>query len=510
MKKNIFWALLLALFSFTSCADKDEVEIICHNDLTLDVSTTTLYETYGSDSYQTYLLSGEKPYQIGVFTYIYDEDGICVDSTKTFSKQFSRLSQVFTGLKRGKYTIMTIETLVNTDYNNTSEYWNIIQSEKLSTLAIMRKQDSFVVLWDGVIAICNKELNIESDETVEITPQPIGSLLTILYLNFDKTTKYNLLSFNTKDRADGIKLDPRLTGAELFIGNYNPENTWTLHHAYYKDAMEPQMQATIYMLESTRQTWCFGPTNVNEETNTIDGFAAYPNEYSQYTFDNGKQYYAGFFYKGGNVGHDCEAFLGTESEFLSWYKTLNWDIAKDFVFEEPNTIWGTKVSSVKSYMNAYEQLSDIEINSNGEYELWYYGKDSETAYKYVFTESTQGLKDVSVYFDSKSVTVEMLVDYFKSKSNYGEPTYWESLGVYSFDSKDGKVSVIIYELSDFLVVNFYNPKNYSRAESAHAMSLMAVSGKQVNRPHLSISGRSYFLLRNKDCRKTYLNKNMKK
>ena len=468
MKKYIHVAIALALCLVTSCTDKDDVEIIYSHDLTLNISTPSAYEGYGIQDYKDRFLTNSQPYHVGVFTYLYDSNGVCVDSTMSYNKDFSPITQSFKGVKRGKYTVMSIETHVNSDYEYTSDYWRIVNSENLSSLSIVQKSDTVLFFyWDGAVAVTNKVIDLNENRVEQIRPNPIGSLVNVVYMNFDKSSRYNFIGFNTKNVAKGIKLDPAIENSnERYIGDFTESHIWDLRSYLFSNDMPSLYSETIYILEEGRQNWCFGPQNYNVEEQTLSGFIARPNGASYFNFENGNTYFAGISYTGGNEGDDCLTYMGEESDFAEWINNL----PDPFYFKEPCTDWGVSTTAVRNFMNGY-QSSAVRESSDGKY--WYIqfkGKDAESLYQYNFATSISGLNEVYVAFDSKSVKIGTLLDYFTNHENYGKPI--DYLGMfYSVSSKDGKTQVIISENENQIVVNYYQPSSTNSSRSMFSQPL---------------------------------------
>ena len=123
------------------------------------------------------------------------------------------------------------------------------------------------------------------------------------------------------------------------------------------------------------------------------------------------------------------------------------------LFEEPYIVWGSTVSSVKSFMSGYDVGNDGNLlESNGNYVLWYYGKNKVNEIDYYFTSSTSGLVYSLVFFDSQKVSKEEIISAFKDK-DYTYNTTEDNITYYQ--TKDGSSYVALLLNNQNLWVVYY-------------------------------------------------------
>lgn len=288
--------------------------------LSYNVSTSSTYEPFGIDDYKNKWLGNSYNYQIGVFTYVYNSMGERVDSAFSTTKTFAQIQQSFK-LPKGSYTIVTAETLVNGDYNNESDYWTFVNTEKLTTseMKLYKTSDNLgIVGMDGVIGYSSKIVNLDSDLTETASPSPLGAIVSVEAYKFNESN-FTFLTLNTKNRPIGLKLNPNLNRDERYSWeDYTDETTWEWRLLLGGEKLADSYSAKIYLLESGNITWCFGPTTWNEEIEWFDKWRGWPsNSGANATLKDGGVYYAGIIFHAS--GNSCSTFWGdNKSEYLNW------------------------------------------------------------------------------------------------------------------------------------------------------------------------------------------------
>ncbi|MBP5776818.1 MAG: hypothetical protein J6W56_04640 [Prevotella sp.] len=482
MKKVLFGLMAIMIGLFSSCSnDEINVNVVPTPEpprtLSLSISTTPGFEPFGIDYYKNQLLNNNQPYYIGVKTYLYDDSGIIVDSVNSYTKTFNQVDQTFANLKRGSYTAVTVETLVNSDYQYTSDYWDIIGASQLNTLAIKMNSTSFVVYWGGVIAVASKVITIASeDEAVSLSPSPMGALVDVHYLDFNKSS-YTLAALYSKNKPIGMSLNPNVRDSERYLyDEYLETHTWDRRDYEYSSTgfTEGDYSHTVYLIEQGDLNWCFGA-----QTPEDDGrFTAYPNSSSHFTLENGKYYYAGFCYKGGTKGSDCEAaFCKTLAELQEWYNSIdksNQD--QDLLFKEPYLVWGGTVSAVQTHMSSYSPGNSAPEASGDFYLLWYYGKYKEIETDYYFTSSTGGLAWVNMFFESSVGEDEIMSEL--TNNGYTLAEYDSSEETYYYLSSDQKtVARFLKNSEGYWLVQYYGYSSSARARGDAMDKTSKITGK---------------------------------
>lgn len=480
MKKILFGALALTTLLVMSCKndDIDIQKVDPNHTLTLSIASSPLYETFGRSDYENVWLSRSYNYYVGITSLVYNSTGELVDSASSYIKTFQNIEQKF-NLVEGEYTVVTYETLVDGDNGYVSDYWSLDGANKLSTVMIKNNENEDYVLWDGVIGVASKTVSLSSDKIESLSPSAIGSLLTIEVANFDKSD-YDIVILETKNVPVGYMLSPN--SAEKYVySEYLERNTWHWRgYIYHKDdSFESEETTTVYILESGRINWCFGPSNVDSEGN-IANFIAYPNNSTYYTFTDGGDYYAYCRFRG--AGKGCDANLGTHSEMQTWLDKL--DPLDSNLVPELYMSWGGNVSTVQTYMSGYTMTTGSSgravAQNDGSYLIEYKGKGKESKVMYFFTSATTGLFEADVQYSKSSVSSADILTYLNSNYVY----LAEESGTYMYRSSDYKTYVLFFEVDGvwnigFVDVNYLSSSGVKRYIPRQNVGKSKVDG---NRP----------------------------
>ena len=404
--------MLIAVLGI-SCSNDDvtieSVEHVPSHTVTFNVATHALYDTFGiSNGMKNQILNSDN-LELGVFTYIYDSSGVRVDSSFAHTNTFSSITQQFV-LGEGTYSIISVETVVNKNYSYKPDSWNMINTENLSTCEIRMKD---MPLWYECVGAARGSLTIEKEASYTLTPSPLGALVDVNYFNFDKSN-YKVIAFITKNEPSGIKLNPYLKDDNRYTwDSYNKENFWALRgEDHNKEKLKDEGGYTLYLMEDGRIQCGLAPITLDEEGD-LNSFAIYPSNTYYLTIQQGKWYYGGLNYKGGQEGSDCEIYLGDSYDnYLNWKNKIT-PPGPDDLYYAPYTTWGGTVSAVKSHMKDFTLSSDIQIGSNGLYWMAYYGTGNVLMYEYDFKTATNGLERIYVYLDQNKVTYSSIDAYLK-------------------------------------------------------------------------------------------------
>ncbi len=298
--KRFFLVLIIGIALLSCNNEKIETDVVKTPEpfvtLSYNVSTSSTYEPFGIDDYKK-LLSSDYNNNIGLFTYVYDANGDRIDSLFSYTKTFSEVQQNFQ-LPKGNYTLVTIETIVNADYEYASDYWSFVNTEKLNTSEICLR-DTATTYWDAIIGVSTNKINITSSLAASASPEPLGSLVQVEHTNFDKTN-YTILLLVSDNSALGFKLNPSLSGDERYDWlPYNANHVWNVRGGEVnRSGLSYSRKYTLYVLEESNLTWGFAPTTFNDE-GEVNNFTIYPNSYSsngrKWNLEKGKIYYAGVY-----------------------------------------------------------------------------------------------------------------------------------------------------------------------------------------------------------------------
>lgn len=472
MKKYIFSFLAVALFAFTSC-ENDEIEVKSVGSIDISINTGELYTDLSVSNGVKNLLGKNSNWNIGVMLLLYDNNGNLIEKSLSTTNTYQTLQASFSDMTSDKkYTIVAIQTLVDTDENNEAIFWDVKEENKLSTLRLDTNSDQ--IYWYGAAGVAVKTFTTSEDNTkIALVPEPIGAIVDFGYENFSGSNLVRL-GFQLKNVVDGIYLDPNHVGDKLYYEDYNPSGTWGHRGYFLNDAgLADEDSKDLFIIDMGQQFYCFGVSTSDQWKDYK--FTAYPSTNSSFTFEPGKYYTAYCIYDANTK--NLLTYMGLSTGFQSWYNQQQYQAA--VLFEEPYINWGGTVSAVKSAMSAYEVGNDTPEYVDGlqAYVIWYYGKYSEDEIDYYFSTSTSGLFRVYVFADAETVGEDQLsalftsMDYVFVTSNDSE-ALWRT--------KDGN-AYIQYGMNTqgYWYICYYDPTN----------SLNGSSSRRQVKSHNSVSNR---------------------
>lgn len=435
-------------FVMSSCSN-DDIEITKTGELTLNVSTQSVYDDFSvSDEFKERFLSGS--YNIGIYTFIYDKDGNLAASDSVYTQTFGNISQKINGVVTGSYTVVTLEMLVDADNNYQSDNWVIVGKNSLSTLEILNKD--YTAYWYSAVGSFSKEIEIVNNEnlSVNVVPKGIGAIIHTRMTNFDNSN-YDCLSLLTKEQPVGRFFNPSLKGEERFhYDHYNASHTWTTRgYVYPSDGLKNIISPSVYLLEEGNIKCCFGPQKENTSGELDESFIAYPNNSTILSIEDGKIYYGGFHYLGG-VDETCTAgFFNTSNQYLKWYNSLPSILVPNLYLS-----WGGTVTNAQSFMKSYNMTLGLKgqgvLQDNGNYAISFTGKNKVSDISYFFTSKDRGLVEVDVRYHKNNVSANQIVEYLNSAYTL----LAKNDDAYMYKTSDSKTVIMFMPLGDYWVVGF--------------------------------------------------------
>lgn len=486
MKKYLF--LLVAFVAFMSSCSNDDIGSSYTKDehyyetFTYNVNTQPAFDEFDATSYiKSRFLSGELgSYQIGVYTFIYDKNGDLKESKVSYSQTFGTETYEFT-LEDGTYTAVSVEMLVDKDDNYMSSSFEIKGQEKLSTLEIAYrtyKDDNgktkyySTSLWYESIGVSTKTITVEkSMSSVTAVPAAIGVVVECEFFNFDNSY-YDVLSLFTKDAPIGRYLDPAKSGSERFkYNNYNDDTTVTGRARLFANPSFEESEAIdVYLIEEGNDVSCKLGAGIIENDRI-----SYKYDTSAWNiFEDGKLYYAGLYYIGGTIGHDCDGgIFDNLTDYRSWYNSVKTSGTSTPLtsLTEPFIVWGSSVSTVQSNMTGYTleigSAGKAEANGSGSYRIAYSAEAPIFAIYYYFNSQTTGLYDSDVFYYKSSASQNQILQLLNRKYTY----ITDNEGTYFYMTNNGESYVVLMDLDDYWIVGYVDPSSLS-GSSAPAFESM--------------------------------------
>lgn len=489
MKKILFStvALLIALLA-TSCSNDDIATEIGGQryDLTYNINTSTMYETFEliSDIRDNYLR--DQSMCVGVTSFLYDESGNLVDKAFTSQFTFNPVTQNFENLLDGNYTIVTVETLVDPEDGYKAEDWEFAGEEKLTTLRV--KQMSHYAYRTSVLGTCSVSVTISSaNASVNGVPQAIGSLVEIHFDNFEKST-HAYVGFATDDAIEAYKLDPRISRNERFVEDQTAKGFVNVR-GFLSAADSENHYITLYLLESSID---YSFRFVKAENVEKGIWTSYNANTGTVSLSDGVRYYGGFWYK--DASSIPESYFGNANGYIAWRQALIDGASKTIAITLPYMSWGASVSNVSMAMNSYTQTTGTsskgELQGDGSYLIEYKGKNTENKIAYFFKTETSGLFESDLFFDKNKVGEDELLKY--ANDNY---TFLAQSGTsYMFSTKDNKTYVMVMENGDYWLLGFVDVDylSSSKANAIFNVNNICKAPTNLTKPFIESNSDIYF------------------
>ena len=451
MKKIVYSIFALATSMFVASCSNDAIDIETTGQLaplTCNIKTQNVYDEFNMKSDITSIMS-EKKWGIGVYTYVYNENGVAVDSA--FNNQFTFNPVNFNfNLPKGEYTLVTVETLVS-DKTKKSGIWSLINTKSLKDLAI--SQNVAEVYYPYVIGTNTTSVSINGEEKMlSITPGAIGSLFQMYFFNFGKSTHVKA-GFVTDDLLNRYKLNPSLSEDERYYYDGSRKGYMNVRGEVDVDASESSQRCTRYMLESQIDYKFEFQKKENEGTST---WTYYNANKGGMKLETGKTYYTGFYYV--DDENVPAHYVGTLDGLNSWLNAIG---TSSKLVPDVYQTWGGSVSTVQSFMSAYTMTlgsaGKAQAVDGGAYSIKYKGMGKESRIEYFFTSSTTGLYESDIYYKKGDVTRDELYNYLDK--NY---TLVNSVDdTYLFVTSDSKTYVLFITTDDGWGVGYLDVNSVS-------------------------------------------------
>lgn len=454
MKKIYFAAFaLLSLLLTTSCSNDDiEVATVGRiHKVSLNINTKGIYENFEIDSYVLNQLLYTNSQSIGVKTLVYNEEGNLIGEKESHEQAYNNVIHSF-DLEEGKhYTIITLEFLLTPDNDYESDAWDVLDTQKISTLKIKQKEDYDPTIYD-VAGVKASELLLYKEESLNVTPEAIGSRINFHPFNFKNAYGYdgngNLgriteICLGTHVNLDYYSPNPSLTPKDRFVRKLEDEG-YARMFAYMDASDSDDYYSWGYVIDSEVELSFYYHTESMQDG--LYRYYYYNDIKSQ--LENGKTYQAAFCY--------IDPYSYPESGlFESYEKLLEWEYQETpttGLYKEPYTTWGASVSTVKSYMSSYSLLSSG--TENNKYVLTYYGKNREKQIRYWFESQTGGLYSVTVFLDPSEVGDDELQMYFY---DMGYSLLYSSNNFWRFKKNENIYIEAGMNNNNLWYVRYYNP-----------------------------------------------------
>ena len=214
--------------------------------LTLNINLQSMYDEFGitDDLTNNYLRDKDAP--VGLFTYIFNSQGDLVDSVTTQQYSLNNATQI-RSLAKGDYTILSIETLVDSS-NNLPDCWRFDDTKKLTTVKMSQVYSNPTKY--EVVGVATATVNLTGNRELSITNKAIGSIVHFYAFNFENTS-YGHICFGTKDILDYYSFNPQLSRIDKFTEDLSSQKYFISHGSELTPEESANSHSTIYLLECT-------------------------------------------------------------------------------------------------------------------------------------------------------------------------------------------------------------------------------------------------------------------
>lgn len=204
MKKYI--AVLIGLMAyFTSCTDKDDVDIKYQVDFTVSPEKVMS----GFEEYKEGDFALDTDSKVRIRALIYDMSGNLVSKTEELVNSYTTNLTFSTVLPIGEYNVITSTDVVegSSVSNLSSAYWTFSSEDNLSKLTINR-ENLMDYMGTGTLGLSQTKVAVNEPTSVAIQVKPITAMIYCLFMNFNdfKGSDFNLtyLEIDYKYRMDKI------------------------------------------------------------------------------------------------------------------------------------------------------------------------------------------------------------------------------------------------------------------------------------------------------------------
>lgn len=430
------------MLAFTSCTDSEDIEIIEIDDIAFEINTEAIYEEFGiTQSIKDQMLR-DKTYAISVTSFIYNENGILVDSMTTYSYNVNSTKHVYESLAKGEYTAVFVQTLVNSNNNFLPWDYRLEGVENLSTLEIKQID---APLWYAVIGTVTQKFTL-GDKNVLIKPKALGSVIDCNFFDFEDSPCVNV-AIGTEEIYSGYKLDPAIPEENRYSQELMGSDSF--YPLGEKSIKEKHERVTIYVLGNTLTYKFYFQTEKNAGTGSWN----YLQKKRTVDLTAGTKTYIGYAYREANNGTVYD-FYGDYNGMAQWYTQLDKDETTGELVPELYMTWGAEVSSVQEAMSDYTMTLGYSgkaiLQQDGTYGISYKGKERESEISYFFTSESTGLFEADVQYSKEEVTSEEILNYLNNNYTYMAA----SEGTYMFANKDFTTLVLFFEINGVWNIGF--------------------------------------------------------
>lgn len=254
----------VTMLSFPSCTDQDDIEI--DYDTKIIVGASHIFEKFHAVFTEDFEMdSYNMNWQLGLHLFIYNEDGILVDSKEGSGDQLSYKLSHELKLSPGNYKVIAIAEF-HLPKGNGNDFWTITGIENLKDLKIT-ESSSILSVAQGTLGLYTNDLIIsDKPKNIEIDIPAVTALLVnqtwlgdyifqgdnefSVFAPYVQSTRIYAENLSQSVSFDGITpiFDNGNIGYRYVINNTSPKDQYRLN-------MKPRMAGYRALLPQTNQSY---------------------------------------------------------------------------------------------------------------------------------------------------------------------------------------------------------------------------------------------------------------
>lgn len=178
MKKFFLLVVSAVALAFTSCSEREEIEIKYQANIT--VAVDKLMEPFQE------LFAGhfdiKEGMSIRIQSYVYDANGILVQSCISSVNDYSKTVTYSAVLENGIYKVVSIADFIIGNTNNpTFNWWNVTGENNINTLKVSKGQSFIPWSWETLGAVVNEFEVSEKSSEIKVSVKPATALFQIIF-----------------------------------------------------------------------------------------------------------------------------------------------------------------------------------------------------------------------------------------------------------------------------------------------------------------------------------------
>lgn len=286
MKKYILLVVSAVALAFTSCSDKEEIDINYQTKVSISVNELMTpfkeVELHDFDIREDVVLR--------IQSYVYNEEGVLVKSCVSSVDDYSDIVSYTSLLSPGDYKVVSIADFISGNLSKPDvNYWEITGIDNINTLKISSGLYIGTWIWETLGVVVDNFRVSDKGENINVSILPVTALYQININLSDKNGNYSVFApYCTDFSIHSYKQNDNISDFQYGILNYfsgASQTTW--YNVYHCSPMEfvnegiyKSLRGYRALLPQSDKTFLFrirlllpdGKVldNISEESNAID------------------------------------------------------------------------------------------------------------------------------------------------------------------------------------------------------------------------------------------------